>query len=75
MASYVLLVYFITLDSFWTFAAIHLVLVALTVIVILAGGVGKVLNSIIVALVVLGASTALGLTVYYLIILSNLANG
>ena len=72
MAIYIVLAYFITSGSFWSFAAFHVVLMAVSIFFIWLGGAPKVMTYAAVLLSLVGALTATALMVFYLIILINL---
>jgi|GEM_PF-6896212 len=75
MVLYVILAYFVTNGSFWTFATIHIVLAAIAILFIWIGEAPKIVAYVAVFLSVIGAGTALVITLYSLTILSNLARG
>ncbi|WP_410623201.1 hypothetical protein [Amycolatopsis sp. cmx-8-4] len=75
MVMYVVLAYFVTQGSFWTFAAVHAVLAAVAVFFIWLGGAPKMITYMAISLSLVGAATAVAITLWYLTILSNLANG
>lgn len=74
MAAYILLVYLAAYGSFWDFAAVHTVLMAITVPFIWITNASKVITYIVTSFSIVGAATALGLMLYYLTILNNLMN-
>lgn len=75
MVVYIVLAYFVTLGSFWTFTAIHTVLAAIAIFFIWLGGAPKTIIYLALFLSLAGAGTALALILYYLTILGSLANG
>lgn len=75
MAIYIVLAYFVTEGSFWTFAALHIALTAMTIFFVWLGGAPKVMTYLALFLSLAGAGTALVLILYYLAIISSLASG
>lgn len=75
MAAYIILVYITAGGAFWDFAAMHVLVMAIAVSFIWISNVPKIVTYIIMSLSVVGAVTALGLMLYYLTIINNLANG
>ena len=75
MISYLVLLCFVVPRSFWTFGAIHTILVAGTLFFIWIGGASKIITYLALFLSCTGAAIALVLIIYYFTILSSLANG
>lgn len=75
MVTYLVLAYFIMPHSFWIFGAIHTALTVGTIFFIWLGGAPKMITNIALLFSSVGAGTALMLILYYLTILSSLANG